>query len=250
MAYASSPGSFVMICSGLAALVCVAAILFVSDFLQEQIESIQQNSTLVETCLARHTPVGVLLCSILVESRVSSTLFELAKLVALPLLKVAFTDLAAHVRGGVISCRGSHPLKVESILLPLRKQDARVLHELGQVIVGELMQVSLHVGVVNQHATQPRNSINIHALALVGGRLAGAKGAACPSVRTSRRPSADDCFKDTGHSAAGFVRRLAAAAALSRAVEAELWAQFPEATMKADVAAWTRCAVRGFWRRM
>jgi len=54
MAYASSPGSFVMICSGLAALVCVAAILFVSDFLQEQIESIQQNSTLVETYQRTH----------------------------------------------------------------------------------------------------------------------------------------------------------------------------------------------------
>lgn len=54
MAHASSPGSFMMICSGVAALVCLAAILFVSDFLQEQIESIQQNSTLVETYQRTH----------------------------------------------------------------------------------------------------------------------------------------------------------------------------------------------------
>jgi len=43
-----------MVCSGLVALECLAAILFVGDFLQEQIESIQMNSTLVETYQRTH----------------------------------------------------------------------------------------------------------------------------------------------------------------------------------------------------
>eukprot|EP00929_Paragymnodinium_shiwhaense_P087707 TRINITY_DN47847_c0_g1_i1.p1 TRINITY_DN47847_c0_g1~~TRINITY_DN47847_c0_g1_i1.p1 ORF type:complete len:325 (+),score=33.29 TRINITY_DN47847_c0_g1_i1:157-1131(+) len=46
---ASPPGSAALICSGLVTIECLAAVLFVSDFLQEQLESIQQNSTLVET---------------------------------------------------------------------------------------------------------------------------------------------------------------------------------------------------------
>jgi len=51
---AASPSSTAIICSGLVAVECLAAVLFVSDFLQEQIESITQNSTLVETYQRTH----------------------------------------------------------------------------------------------------------------------------------------------------------------------------------------------------
>merc|ERR1719183_3243277 len=51
---AQSPSSTAIICSGLVAVECLAAVLFVSDFLQEQIESITQNSTLVETYQRTH----------------------------------------------------------------------------------------------------------------------------------------------------------------------------------------------------
>eukprot|EP00441_Pelagodinium_beii_P009497 CAMPEP_0197690236 /NCGR_PEP_ID=MMETSP1338-20131121/108063_1 /TAXON_ID=43686 ORGANISM="Pelagodinium beii, Strain RCC1491" /NCGR_SAMPLE_ID=MMETSP1338 /ASSEMBLY_ACC=CAM_ASM_000754 /LENGTH=228 /DNA_ID=CAMNT_0043272663 /DNA_START=210 /DNA_END=893 /DNA_ORIENTATION=- len=51
---AAPPGSVSLICSGMVAVECLAAVLFVGDFLQEQIESIQQNSTLVETYQRTH----------------------------------------------------------------------------------------------------------------------------------------------------------------------------------------------------
>jgi len=52
--HAETPSSAALICAGLVAVECLAAILFVSDFLQEQIESIQMNSTLVETYQRTH----------------------------------------------------------------------------------------------------------------------------------------------------------------------------------------------------
>lgn len=55
---AAAPSSVTIICSGLVAVECVAAVLFVSDFLQEQIESITQNSTLVETYQRTHGERG------------------------------------------------------------------------------------------------------------------------------------------------------------------------------------------------
>jgi len=51
---AAAPSSMTIICCGLVAVECVAAVLFVSDFLNEQIESISQNSTLVETYQRTH----------------------------------------------------------------------------------------------------------------------------------------------------------------------------------------------------
>jgi len=51
---AAPAGSAALICSGIVAVECLAAILFVGDFLQEQIESIQMNSTLVETYQRTH----------------------------------------------------------------------------------------------------------------------------------------------------------------------------------------------------
>mmetsp|Transcript_142790 Transcript_142790/g.397754 ORF Transcript_142790/g.397754 Transcript_142790/m.397754 type:complete len:331 (+) Transcript_142790:130-1122(+) len=51
---AAPPGSAALICSGVVAVECLAAVLFVGDFLQEQIESIQMNSTLVETYQRTH----------------------------------------------------------------------------------------------------------------------------------------------------------------------------------------------------
>ena len=51
---AAPPSSSTLICSGVVGVVCLAAVLFVSDFLQEQIESIQMNSTLVETYQRTH----------------------------------------------------------------------------------------------------------------------------------------------------------------------------------------------------
>lgn len=53
---AAPPGSVSLICSGLVAVECLAAVLFVGDFLQEQLESIQMNSTLVETYQRTHGP--------------------------------------------------------------------------------------------------------------------------------------------------------------------------------------------------
>jgi palmitoyltransferase len=43
-----------LICGGLVAIECLAAVLFVTDFLQEQIESITTNTTLVETYQRTH----------------------------------------------------------------------------------------------------------------------------------------------------------------------------------------------------
>eukprot|EP00434_Breviolum_minutum_P026833 symbB.v1.2.023716.t1/scaffold2193.1/size86202/2 len=51
---APPPGSASLICCGLVAVECFAAMLFVSDFLQEQLESIEMNSTLVETYQRTH----------------------------------------------------------------------------------------------------------------------------------------------------------------------------------------------------
>lgn len=51
---APTPSSSTLICSGVVAVVCLAAVLFVMDFFQEQIESIQMNSTLVETYQRTH----------------------------------------------------------------------------------------------------------------------------------------------------------------------------------------------------
>lgn len=48
------PGTASVICGGLVSVECIAVVLFVSDFLQEQIESIQCNSTLVETYQRTH----------------------------------------------------------------------------------------------------------------------------------------------------------------------------------------------------
>ncbi|CAK9114575.1 unnamed protein product [Durusdinium trenchii] len=53
---APPPGSASLICCGLVAVECFAAVLFVSDFIQEQVESIQMNSTLVETYQRTHGP--------------------------------------------------------------------------------------------------------------------------------------------------------------------------------------------------
>mmetsp|Transcript_164821 Transcript_164821/g.528867 ORF Transcript_164821/g.528867 Transcript_164821/m.528867 type:complete len:316 (-) Transcript_164821:54-1001(-) len=51
---AAPPGSMALICSGVVAIECLAAILFVGDFAKEQMESIQMNSTLVETYQRTH----------------------------------------------------------------------------------------------------------------------------------------------------------------------------------------------------
>lgn len=51
---AAPPGGPALICCGIVAVECLAAVLFVGDFLQEQIESIQTNSTLVETYQQTH----------------------------------------------------------------------------------------------------------------------------------------------------------------------------------------------------
>eukprot|EP00928_Gymnodinium_smaydae_P064391 TRINITY_DN47728_c0_g1_i1.p1 TRINITY_DN47728_c0_g1~~TRINITY_DN47728_c0_g1_i1.p1 ORF type:complete len:312 (-),score=21.75 TRINITY_DN47728_c0_g1_i1:249-1184(-) len=51
---AGPPGNMALICSSLVTVKCLAAVLFVGDFLQEQIESIQMNSTLVETYQRTH----------------------------------------------------------------------------------------------------------------------------------------------------------------------------------------------------
>lgn len=51
---AAPPGTAALVCSGIVAVMCLAAVLFVGDFLQEQIESIQTNSTLVETYQRTH----------------------------------------------------------------------------------------------------------------------------------------------------------------------------------------------------
>eukprot|EP00403_Amphidinium_massartii_P006621 CAMPEP_0178376982 /NCGR_PEP_ID=MMETSP0689_2-20121128/3684_1 /TAXON_ID=160604 /ORGANISM="Amphidinium massartii, Strain CS-259" /LENGTH=186 /DNA_ID=CAMNT_0019997023 /DNA_START=428 /DNA_END=985 /DNA_ORIENTATION=+ len=51
---AATPNAVSAICCGLVAVECLAAILFVSDFLSEQVESIQTNSTLVETYQRTH----------------------------------------------------------------------------------------------------------------------------------------------------------------------------------------------------
>lgn len=53
---AAPPGSVSLICSGVVAVECIAAVLFVCDFLQEQIENIEMNSTLVETYQRTHGP--------------------------------------------------------------------------------------------------------------------------------------------------------------------------------------------------
>jgi len=55
---AAQPSSTALICSGIVAVECLAAILFVGDFLQEQVESIQMNSTLVETYQRTHGTPG------------------------------------------------------------------------------------------------------------------------------------------------------------------------------------------------
>mmetsp|Transcript_75041 Transcript_75041/g.168348 ORF Transcript_75041/g.168348 Transcript_75041/m.168348 type:complete len:328 (+) Transcript_75041:186-1169(+) len=55
---AAPPSSTTLMCSGMAAVECLAALLFVSDFLSEQIESIQMNSTLVETYQRTHGERG------------------------------------------------------------------------------------------------------------------------------------------------------------------------------------------------
>jgi len=51
---AAPPDSTALICSGVVAVECLAAVRFVGDFLHEQIESIQMNSTLVETYQRTH----------------------------------------------------------------------------------------------------------------------------------------------------------------------------------------------------
>lgn len=51
---AAAPSSTALICAGIVVVVCLGAVLFVGDFLQEQIESIQMNSTLVETYQHTH----------------------------------------------------------------------------------------------------------------------------------------------------------------------------------------------------
>eukprot|EP00927_Polykrikos_kofoidii_P015128 TRINITY_DN1670_c0_g1_i2.p1 TRINITY_DN1670_c0_g1~~TRINITY_DN1670_c0_g1_i2.p1 ORF type:complete len:308 (+),score=43.03 TRINITY_DN1670_c0_g1_i2:202-1125(+) len=51
---AAPPSCSALVCSGLVAVECLGAVLFVGDFLQEQIESIQMNSTLVETYQRTH----------------------------------------------------------------------------------------------------------------------------------------------------------------------------------------------------
>lgn len=51
---AAPPGGSALICCGIVSVECLAAVLFVGDFLQEQIESIQSNSTLVETYQRTH----------------------------------------------------------------------------------------------------------------------------------------------------------------------------------------------------
>merc|ERR1719158_355963 len=51
---AENPHYWSVISAGVVMVVCVAAILFVSDFLTEQIESLNDNSTLVETYQRTH----------------------------------------------------------------------------------------------------------------------------------------------------------------------------------------------------
>mmetsp|Transcript_110126 Transcript_110126/g.307888 ORF Transcript_110126/g.307888 Transcript_110126/m.307888 type:complete len:315 (-) Transcript_110126:136-1080(-) len=51
---APPPSSMTLICTGVLALVCIAAVIFIGDFLQEQIESIATNCTLVETYQHTH----------------------------------------------------------------------------------------------------------------------------------------------------------------------------------------------------
>jgi len=51
---AAPPTGTALFCSGIVAVECLAAVLFVVDFLQEQIESICMNSTLVETYQRTH----------------------------------------------------------------------------------------------------------------------------------------------------------------------------------------------------
>lgn len=51
---AAPMSSVSLVCGGLVAVECLAAAVFVSDFLQEQIESITTNSTLVETYQCTH----------------------------------------------------------------------------------------------------------------------------------------------------------------------------------------------------
>jgi len=51
---AAPPGSGSLIFCGIVTVECLAVVLFVGDFLQEQIESIQMNSTLVETYQRTH----------------------------------------------------------------------------------------------------------------------------------------------------------------------------------------------------
>lgn len=47
-----------MICAGLVVVECLAAVLFVTDFFQEQVESITTNSTLIETYQRTHGERG------------------------------------------------------------------------------------------------------------------------------------------------------------------------------------------------
>lgn len=58
---ATPPGSAALVLSGLVAVECLAVLLFVSDFLQEQIEAIQTNSTLVETFQRTHGARGTVM---------------------------------------------------------------------------------------------------------------------------------------------------------------------------------------------
>jgi len=51
---AAPPSGASLLCCGFVSVECLAAVLFVGDFLQEQIESIQTNSTLVETYQRTH----------------------------------------------------------------------------------------------------------------------------------------------------------------------------------------------------
>merc|ERR1712110_1193603 len=51
---AAPPGSGALIFCGIVTVECLAVVLFVGDFLQEQVESIQMNSTLVETYQRTH----------------------------------------------------------------------------------------------------------------------------------------------------------------------------------------------------
>lgn len=51
---AAPPSSVALIMSGVASVMCIAVILFAGDFLKEQVESIEMNSTLVETYQRTH----------------------------------------------------------------------------------------------------------------------------------------------------------------------------------------------------